>query len=92
MRAAIIIAGLFMLTCPVNTYAAGLQINEDDAIGNDCAQCDEMCAEPTEGESIRSLNNWLCQQCLKLCQDQNTETENNFEEYEIQPCPAKPVT
>lgn len=94
MRSVIVIAGLFALTYPTNAFAEGLSI-DDGVIGDDCGQCTEMCQEPTDGESVQSLNNWICQQCLSLCQNKNIEPEDNFEyedDYEVQPCPAKPIT
>jgi len=77
-----------------STFAEGVTV-DDGVIGDDCGQCAEMCQEPTDGESVQSLNNWICQQCLSLCQNKNIEPEDNFEyedDYEVQPCPAKPIT
>ncbi len=93
MRSVIVIAGLFVLTYSTNAFAEGIT-KHDGVIGDDCGQCAEMCKEP-EGESIKSLNQWICQQCLSLCQNKNLGSGDNFEyedEYEVQPCPAKPIT
>ncbi len=88
----IIIFTMVFLSLP-SAFAEGIT-KHDGVIGDDCGQCAEMCKEP-EGESIKSLNQWICQQCLSLCQNKNLGSGDNFEyedEYEVQPCPAKPIT
>jgi len=83
-------AVILMHALPV--YASGIRVSDTETVTITCSECDEICADGVEGESIKSLNDWVCQQCLKLCQSKQHEQSDSFKGHTVQPCPAKPVS
>ncbi len=75
---------IFTLSLPVDAFADEAQVGEH-AGKTDCSQCDKMCEESVDGESLESLNNWICKQCLELCEEQNTPDEP-LEDMGSSPC------
>lgn len=84
-----LITCIFVLFFAGQTYAQEppADNNSGEAQAADCTQrCIELCRAPIDGESIKSLSLWVCQQCLTLCQQQGEPPE----EKTLKGCHPKP--
>ena len=91
MRVLIFICLLVLSAPTMGAHALELNLEEAPATSApDCSQCHELCKKQPDGESIQSLDNWICQQCLSLCLKKSFKPEEP-EEFIPSPCPAKPI-